>query len=160
MCGPAVAALVLAALATAAPGPVGASKSPNRAAMSTESASKLWQALAKSMGRVQGAISVDTEIQGTITGTCSDIVVQVVEGEGADELHSVKAFGNLNTGRCTYAMFVRPSGPLRVRAFYGGGLGPRFPGDYPEVNMTSTPLHAIAGRTITRDGELTYDFIK
>lgn len=153
-------ALLAALLGGPASGDAKPKRSPNRGAVSVEAASKLWTAVAKSMARVQGTITVDTEVQGTLSGSCSDIVVQVVEAAATDELHSVKAWGNVATGTCAYALFVKPRPRLRVRAFYGGGLGAQFPGDYPEVNMVATAFDAIAGRTTRRDGELTYDFIK
>ncbi|MEM6995154.1 MAG: hypothetical protein AAF721_31875 [Myxococcota bacterium] len=123
---------------------------------------RLWTSLSKRFAVVHGTIQVDAAVQPYVTGSCSDVVIKGYGGSNfGDEIVSMRATGSIASGSCSYSMFVKPQGELRVLSFYEGTRNPGHPGDYLEINGQGPHTFAAsAGSRYERNFTLTYDWIK
>ena len=135
----------------------------NKLFVSRKAALELWEHLKSTKARIEGKITVDPDVQSSLLGSCSDIVVNAYDGYATSEnkIASVKGFGNLSSGQCSYVMYISPNAQTRMYSWYDGPSNSSHPGDYLQItNQTAQPFAASAGGKKTFDFLLTYDWIK
>lgn len=123
----------------------------------------LWNHLESTKARIEGTIEIDAAVKPYLLGGCSDIVVNAYDGQTSSDhkIASVKVFGNLSSGECSYVMYISPNSDTRMYSWYAGPANSSHPGDYLQIkSQTAQPFAASAGGKKTFDFLLSYDWIK